>query len=109
MRTRFRFVAIDDVRPGMVLGAAAYAQDHGVLGLKFPGGLVLSQESIDQLWAHQAEFVEIEEPDPRTDDELAQDAVQVEQNLVQVFGGLDMAQTAVAGLFQQLVAYRSGQ
>jgi hypothetical protein len=109
MRTRFRYVAIDDVRPGMVLGAAAYAQDHGVLGLTFPGGLVLSQESIDQLWAHQAEYVEIEEPDPRSDDEVARDAVQVEQNLARLFSSLDLSQPCLAGLFQQLVAYRSGQ
>jgi hypothetical protein len=109
MRTRFRFVAIDDVRPGMVLGSAAYAQDHGVLGLKFPGGLVLSQESIDQLWAHQAEYVEIEESDPRSDDEVARDTEQVAQHLALLFGGLDMSQPPLAGLFQQLVAYRSGQ
>lgn len=109
MRTRIRFLAIDDVRPGMVLGAPAHAQDHGLLGLKFPAGLVLSQESIDQLWAHQAEFVEIEEPDPRSDDDLATEALQVEEDVAQLFGQLDLAHPTVAGLQRQLVDYRSGR
>jgi len=108
MRTRKRFLAIDDVMPGMVLGAPALAQDHGVMGLKFPSGLVLSQESVDQLRAHQAEWVQVEEPDPRSDEEVAQDVVRAETDLKRQFGHLDLEQPGLAGLFQQLVAYRSG-
>lgn len=108
MQTKSRFVAIDDVRPGMVLADAAYAQKRGKFGLKFPPGLVLSPESVDQLKAHQAEFVEIEEPDPRSPEERERDTAQAHTYLSALFSRLDMGHPLVGGLFQQLVAYRSG-
>lgn len=108
MRTRTRFLAIDDVTPGMVLAEPAMAMDHGFMGLKFPAGLVLTQESIDQLWAHQAEYVEIEEPDARTDDSRLAESESALQDLTARFSRLDLTEPVVAALFQQLVNYRSG-
>lgn len=107
MHTRRRYIAIEDVHPGMTLASPAFAVEHGLLGLQFPIGLVLTQDSIDQLHAHRAEFVEVEEPDPRTDAEIEMERAQIAADVQRIFRGANVEEPHMAALKAQVLAYRS--
>ena len=107
MNSRRRFIPIEDAQPGMTLASPAFAVEHGLLGLQFPTGLVLTQEGIDQLHAHRAEFLEVEEPDPRSDDDIARDRQQTEAEVDRLFRNANLNEPHMASLKAQVLAYRS--
>ena len=108
MTTKNRYICIEEAQPGMVLGSAMVTVSKGRLGLKFPPGMVLTADSIAQLVAHQAEYLDIAEPDPRSEAERESDRQQAQAQLTEMLKGSDLSSSAVSALLNQLVDYRSG-
>ena len=107
MRTRPHYIPLSDAREGMTLGATATVVKSGILRLSLPTGHILNEDSLHQLKAHQAEFIFILEPDRRSDQQVALDASQAAGRLLQIFSGADLTEPNIAGLFDQILAYRS--
>lgn len=108
MTQTVRTICIEEAQPGMVLGSTALAVEKGLLGLKFPPGMVLTADSIAQLVAHHAEYLDIEEEDTRTDTERAAAREAIERELQDILKGCALQHPAVSALVAQLVDYRSG-
>ena len=107
MRVRQRFVPIEEARVGMVLGAAANAIEKGLLSLTLPAGHVLTEDSLGQLVAHHAEFIQIEYPDTRSDEAVADDVAAASCRVLDIFNDADLTDPTLAALFEQVLAYRS--
>ena len=107
MRVRQRFVPIEEARVGMVLGVAANAIERGLLSLTLPAGHVLTEDSLGQLVAHHAEFIQIEYPDTRPDEVVADDVAVAARRVMDIFDDADLTDPTLAALFEQVLAYRS--
>jgi hypothetical protein len=107
MRTRHHFIPIDDAQVGMVLSQPASVVDHGFLNLTLPAGHTLTQENLNQLIAHHAEFIFIDRSDSRSDQEVALDAAEAARRIMQIFSGVDLSEPNMMAFFDQILAYRS--
>lgn len=107
MKTRPRYVPLGEAEAGMVLGAATNVVNHGVLRLSLPAGHQLTEQNLDQLRAHRAEFVFVAEPDVRPDEQVATDAAQAAHRVLEIFAGADLNDATMAALFDQVLTYRS--
>lgn len=107
MRTRQQFIPIEDARVGMVLGVAANAIEKGLLSLTLPAGHPLTEDSLGQLVAHHAEFIQIKYPDTRTDETVAEEVAATAKRVMDIFDGVNLSDPNLAALFDQVLAYRS--
>ncbi len=107
MRTRQRYIPIIEAQAGMALGAPANAVSGGAMNFSLPAGHVLTEDNLHLLDAHRVEFIFVTEPDLRTEQEIAADAALVEQQVMRIFAGADLSDPTMAGLFDQVLAYRS--
>ena len=107
MRTRHQFIPIEDARVGMVLGVAANAIEKGLLSLTLPAGHTLTEDSLGQLVAHHAEFLQIEYPDTRTDETVAEEVAVAARRVMDIFEDADLSDPTLGTLFDQVLAYRS--
>ncbi len=90
----------------MVLGSSVNITQDGYLSLCFPAGLMLTDESLNQLHAHQAEFIDIEQTDTRRDEQIAVDMALAAHRVLQIFAGADLNDPTMASLFNQALCYR---
>jgi len=104
MRTCNRYITITEATEGMTL--AEDVQDRYRI-TTLPAGVVLSQENLQQLLAHQVEFVCVFEADARTDEELAAEAADTAQQVMQIFSRADLSDPVLAALLNQVLLYRS--
>lgn len=107
MTTRHRYIPIEDATVDMVLSAATTVVERGHLSLVLPAGHVLTDENLHQLKARFAEFVYVDEADTRDDAQIADDAAQAAYCVLRTFDGADLSDPNLAGLFDQVLGFRS--
>jgi len=107
MRTRTRYLPLEDTTPGMVLGAAVQVNEHGRLRYSLPAGHALTEDNLHQLAIHRAEYVFIAEPDLREDAQVAVDVALAARRVMDIFDGADLTDPTMAAFFDQVLAYRS--
>ncbi len=107
MRTRHHYIPIIEAQPGMVLSAPARVVERGMLSLELPAGHALTEENLQQLNAHHAEFMFVDLPDSRSDEQVAVDAALAAHRVMQIFEGADLTDPNMATLFDQVLGYRS--
>jgi hypothetical protein len=107
MKTRHHFLPIEDARPGMIISAAMQVAEHGYLSMTLPAGQTLTQENLNQLIAHHAEFVDVDLEDQRTNEQIAVDTALSARRLLEIFAGADLSVPHMAAFFDQILVYRS--
>lgn len=107
MATRIRYLPMEEVTDGMVLGAPLIVTDHGVTSFMLPSGHVLTESNMAQIAQRNAEWACIEEADSRSDDERAADLSAIRMHQEALFARSDRRQPAVASLFEAVLKYRS--
>ncbi|MDD4979377.1 MAG: hypothetical protein PHI29_12165 [Gallionella sp.] len=105
--TRLRFLPIFEAKPGMVLSAPIELSQNGYLTLSMPTGLEITEEVIQQLKRHQAEYIFISEPDLRTPEAIANDAAMSAKRTLEIFSQADLKEPVMAAFFDQVLQYRS--
>lgn len=107
MRTRPHYITLVEALPSMVLGAPVKVVQNGYLRFSLPAGHVLSEDCIQQLESHGAEYLFVAEKDERSNEDVAIDAAQAAHNVMQVFRDANMEDPTMAAFFDQVLAYRS--
>lgn len=107
MRTRQHFIPIESVQVGMVLSESCNIIERGYLSMTLPAGHALTQENLDQLNTHHAEFVYVDQSDTRSDEQVAVDAALAARRVMYIFEGADLSQPHMAAFFDQVLSYRS--
>ncbi len=107
MATRIRYLPIEAVTAGMVLGGPLSITEGGVTTLTFPVGHVLTESNLDQMLHRHAEWACIEEDDPRSDEERGDDLAAMQERQRKLFSRADLSQPAMAALFEAVLRYRS--
>ena len=107
MRTRNRYLPISAAEVGMVLGAQLCVVERGNLSVSLPPGHALTEDNLHQLRTRHAEFIQVAEVDPRTDEDVAADVAQACARVQHIFAGADLNEPTLASLFEQVLAYRS--
>ena len=109
MRTRPRYLPVIEAEEGMVLGSPVKIVDpyRGVLRLCLSAGTVLTDDTLQQLRAHRAEYIFIDEPDRRSDEKIALDAAADAHRVMEIFSGADLSDPNMAALFDRVLTYRS--
>jgi hypothetical protein len=107
MRTRHHYIPIVEARTGMVLSASARVIVRGMLSLELPAGHALTEENLQQLNTHHAEFIFVDLSDSRSDQQVALDAALAARRVMQIFEGADLTDPNMAALFDQVLGYRS--
>lgn len=106
-RTRPHYIPIEEATVGMVLCAPTIISQHGIVRYSLPSGHPLTEDNLDQLRAHQAEYLFIATPDMRSDEQVAVDAALAARRVMEIFAGADLEDPTMAMLFDQVLAYRS--
>jgi hypothetical protein len=104
MRTRTRYLPIEATAEGMVLAEAVKDRYQRTL---LPSGSTLTLENLQQLQAHEVEFICVTFLDERSPEEIATHAAATARTVLDIFQSADMTQPAVAALFNQVLMYRS--
>jgi len=104
MRTRTRYLPIEDALEGMTLAEAVKDSYQRSL---LPAHSVLTSENIDQLRAHEVEFVCVTFTDTRSPEEIANHTAAMAHAVMEIFRTADHSQPATAALFNQILMYRS--
>ncbi|WP_300112426.1 hypothetical protein [Rhodoferax sp.] len=104
---RHKYIPLELAQVGMVLSQTAQVVHHGFLSLALPAGHVLTEENLSQLSVHHAEFIYIDQPDDRSDEQVALDTAQAAGRVLTLFDGADLSEPNMAAFFDQVLAYRS--
>lgn len=104
MRHRIKYIPTFEATEGMLLAQAA--QDRYLCTI-LPSGHRLSEENLSQLFAHQVELVCVDMPDPRSDEQIADEASLAAKNVLDTFERADLSDPVTAALFNQVLTYRS--
>ena len=107
MRTRRQYIPFTEIKPGMVLGETVQVIQRGLLSMVLPSGHSLTPDNVDQLHARHAEFVCIDQPDERSDAQIAFDTEQAVHRVQEVFKGCNLEDPTLLALFDQVMAYRT--
>lgn len=107
MATRIRYLPIEDVTSGMVLGAPLVVAEMGVTTFTLPAGHQLTDSNLAQLAQRNAEWACVEEEDGRSDNERATDLQATRDHLDSLFGQAERSQPAIAALYEAVLRYRS--
>ena len=107
MKTRTHYIPVEEVEIGMILGAPISVVNHGILRFSLPAGHTLTHDNLHQLTAHQAEFIFVSMPDPRSDEEVAVDTALSARRVMEIFSGADLTDPTMAKLFDQVLSHRS--
>lgn len=107
MRTRPCYLPVIEAEEGMVLGSPVNVVTNGVLRLSLSAGTRLTGDTLQQLKAHRAEYIFIDEPDTRSDEEIALNAASMAHRVMEIFAGADLSDPHMAALFDRVLTYRS--
>ncbi|MDE2440290.1 MAG: hypothetical protein KGP14_04640 [Betaproteobacteria bacterium] len=107
MVTRIRYLPIEDVASGMVLGAPLAITELGVTTFTLPAGHQLTDSNMTQIAQRNAEWACIEEDDPRSDEQRAADQQATRAYLHSLFGQADGSRSAIVALCDAVLRYRS--
>lgn len=104
MRTRKHYLPIAHAAVGMVLAEPVYDAYRRTY---LPAGVALTDEHLQQLAAHHAEYICVGVPDERTDEQVADDVALASRRVIELFTQADLQDPMMAGLFNQVLLYRS--
>jgi len=104
MRTRTRYLPIEDAQEGMTLAEAVKDKYQRSL---LPAHSVLTAENVQQLQAHEVEFVCVTFTDARSPEEIANHTAEMAHAVMDIFRDADLDQPTTAALFNQVLIYRS--
>jgi hypothetical protein len=107
VRTRLRYIALEEAREGMELGAPINLASHGMLRVALPAGHALTEDNLRQLAIYGGEFITVVVEDRRSDEQVAIEAATAARRLMEIFSGADVTKSPMAELFDQILAYRS--
>jgi len=107
MKTRQQYLPIELARAGMLLCEPVQVVEHGLVSMTLPASHVLTQESLNQLVAHHAEFIEVAVPDERSDEQIAVDAALSARRVMEIFSAADLTDPNMAAFFDLVLCYRS--
>ena len=107
MKTRHQYIPVTDIKPGMVLGETVQVAERGLLSMVLPVGHPLTADNINQLNSHHAEFICIDQPDERSDEQIALDTAQATQRVQEIFKECNLDDPNLLALFDQVMAYRT--
>ena len=107
MKSRPRYITVAEAQPGMVLGGQLNVMVGDYLLVSLPSGHTLSPDDLQQLIIHRVEFIFINEPDTRSDQQVAVDAASAAHRTMQIFSDADLSDPTVATIFNQVIVYRS--
>lgn len=107
MRRRTHYLPLAEVEAGMVLAIPVQVVISGQLRFSLPATHTLTSDNLRQLAAHRAEFVFVDLPDERSDQEVAVDSALSARRTMEIFSGADLSDPAMAALFDQILTYRS--
>lgn len=107
MATRIRYLPIEDVTSGMVLGAPLTITEQGVTTFTLPAGHLLTDSNMAQIAQRNAEWACVVEDDPRSDEERSGDTQAIQDRLDHLFAQSDRSQPAIAALYDAVLRYRS--
>lgn len=107
MNIRQRYLPISEVTAGMVLGAPLTLVEHGLKTFSLPAGHRLTEENLRQIAVHHGEFACIEVPELRSEAEIEEQLRQATEKLDRIFAKADRSNSAVEGLYQAVLRYRS--
>lgn len=106
-KPRPRYLPVADAAPGMILGSAIKLVSQGKLAYSLPAGHALTEDNLRQLAIRGAEFIFTEEPDLRSDDQVAVDTAAAAHRVMEIFAGADLTDPLLARLFDQVLLHRS--
>jgi hypothetical protein len=104
MRTRTHFLPIEQANDGMVLADAVKDNYQRTV---LPAGSLLTVENIQQLQAHEVEFICVSYNDERSSEDIATQAADAAHGVMDIFADADLSQPCMAALFSQILLYRS--
>jgi hypothetical protein len=104
LRLRTHFISIKVAAEGMVLADAVKDKWHRTLS---PAGATLTLANIQQLEAHQVEFICVSYLETRPPEVIAVDSAIAARKIMEVFSGADLTNPTMAALFNQVLVYRS--
>ena len=107
MKTRPRYITLIEAEVGMELAAPLSTVSNGRLDLTLPAGHILTQNSLQQIHAHKAEFMFVVELDERSSEQVAVEAAQAAHRVMEIFAGADLSDPAMATLFNQILIFHS--
>ena len=107
MKTRRQYIPVTEVEPGMVLGETVQVVERGLLSMVLPPGHPLTPDNVNQLNAHHAEFICIDQPDDRSDEQIALDTEQAAHRVQEIFKDCNMDDPTLLALFDKVMAYRN--
>lgn len=107
MKTRRQYIPFTDIEPGMVLGETVQVVERGLLSMVLPPGHQLTADNINQLHAHHAEYICIDQPDERSDEQIALDTKQAALRVQEIFRDCKLDDPTLLSLFDQVMAYRT--
>lgn len=107
MRVRHHYIPVAEISAGMVLGETVNVVERGVLSMVLQTGHVLTEDNLSQLQAHHAEFICIDQPDDRSDEQIALDTARDAHRVLEIFNGCDLTDPTNLALFDQVLGYRS--
>lgn len=107
MRRRTHYLPLAEVSAGMLLAAPVQAAVSGQLRFSLPAAHTLTPDNLRQLAVHRVEFVFVDLPDDRSDQEVAVDAALAARRTMDIFSGADLSDPAMVALFDQILIYRS--
>ncbi len=107
MRRRTHYLPLTEVAAGMILATPVQAVVSGQLRFRLPAAHALTADNLRQLAAHRVEFVFVDLPDDRSDQEVAVDAALAARRTMEIFNGADLSDPPMAALFDQILTYRS--
>jgi hypothetical protein len=95
---------IESASAGMVLAEAVKDAFQRAL---LPGGSTLTAENIQQLQAHDVEFICVSYEDTRSPEEIAVQSAETARGVMALFASADLSRPVMAALFNQVLTYRS--
>ena len=107
MKTRRQYIPVTEIEPGMVLGETVQVVERGLLSMALQPGHLLTPDNVSQLNAHHAEFICIDQPDDRSDEQIALDTEQAAHRVQEIFKDCNMDDPTLLALFDQVMAYRN--
>lgn len=106
METRLRYLPISDVSEGMILGAPIVLSEHGITSFSLPAGHELTETNLRQMAVRHAEFVCVQVPDERSEEERNGEWKMAEQRLRHIFRAVDLHDPVISRLYEAVVAFR---
>lgn len=106
MEIRYRYLPPSALTPGMTLGKPLQVVEHGRVRLRMQDGHEITENCIEQLVAHHAEYACIAEKDTRSEAEKHAEWQQHEARMAHIFRFADLDNPPVRAFYDALLNHR---